>query len=81
MTFDFSQKVAAGDTVSALSAITGSAGLTITGATVNTATAQAFAHVSGGAAGNDYTVQAEVTTAQGDILHEAVTVEIRNDAN
>jgi hypothetical protein len=81
VTFDFRRKLSGNDTLSGTVTITASAGLTITGATVSAVLSQAYAHVSGGAAGNDYEVRCEVGTTNGDYLREVVTIEVRDDAN
>ena len=81
VTFDFHNKLAAGDTLAGSPTITASAGLTLTGPTIDTAAAQCYVHVSGGAVGNDYEVRCEVSTTRGDYLREVVRIEVRDDAN
>jgi hypothetical protein len=81
ITFDFSAKLAAGDSLTGTVTFGSSAGLTLTGPTVNTTLAQAYVHVSGGVVGNDYEVRCEVNTTNGDYLREVVTIEVRDDAN
>jgi hypothetical protein len=81
VTFDFTSKLAAGDTLTGSPSVTASAGLTITVPTIDPATGQVFAHVSGGSVGSDYEVRCEVNTTNGDLLREVVSVEVRDDAN
>ena len=81
LTFYFSEKLASGDTLSGLPTVTGSVGLTLTGATIDTAASTVSVHVGGGTAGNDYEVRCEVNTTSGDLLKEAATIEVRDDAN
>jgi hypothetical protein len=80
-TFDFRNKLTGGDSLSGTISVTASAGLTLTGPTVSAPLGQAYVHVSGGAAGNDYEVRCEVGTTNGDYLREVVRVEVRDDAN
>lgn len=81
LTFDFHDKLTAGDTLAGTVSITASAGLTLTGPSVNTTAAQAYVHVSGGAVGNDYEVRCEVSTTNGDYLREVAIIEVRDEAN
>ena len=81
LTFNFRDKLTAGDTLAGTVNITASAGLTLTGPSVDTAVAQAYVHVSGGTVGNDYEVRCEVNTTIGDYLREVAVIEGRDDAN
>lgn len=80
-TFDFSAKLAAGDSLTGSPTITASAGITTSGASISVGLAQVYVHVSGGASGSDYEVRVEVDTVAGDHLKEIVSVEVRDDAN
>jgi len=79
LTFDFTEKLASGDSVTTIASVAAATGLTISAGTLvgNLVSAQ----ISSGAAGTDYLVSCRVNTAQGDILELDVTVEVREDAN
>lgn len=81
VTFDFREKLGPGDTLAGSPSITASAGLTLTGPTINASLAQCYVHVSGGAVGSTYQVRCEVATTNGDYLREVVTIEVSDDAN
>jgi hypothetical protein len=79
LTFEFAEKLAPGDALTGSPTITASSGITATagsksGTTVST-------QVSGGTAGNEYTVSCRIGTTQGDVLELDVVVEVRDDAN
>lgn len=79
LTFNFTSKLADGDSVASISAVTASAGLTVSGPVLSGNLLNV--RVSGGALGNDYTVIAKVLTTNGDTLEERATIEVRADAN
>jgi hypothetical protein len=79
ITFDFTQKLAAGDTVSSISSLTAAAGLTISAGTL--VGNQVSCQVSSGVDGSDYRVQCRVNTTLTDILELDVVIEVRADAN
>lgn len=80
-TFDFRNKLGPGDTLAGSPSITASAGLTLTGPSINASLAQCYVHIAGGSVGSSYQVRCEVNTTNGDYLREIVTVEVTDDAN
>lgn len=79
ITFEFADKLASGDSVSTIAAVTASAGISL--GTPALSGSVVSVRVSGGTSGNDYTVTCQVNTTNGDLLELKVTVEIRDDAN
>ena len=78
LTFDFTNELASGDTVTSATA-TSDAGLTLGAPTVSTPNVNVRA--SGGSNGSDYLVTCRANTAAGDVLEIAVTVRVITPAN
>lgn len=81
-TFDFSQKMAAGDTlINEVPTMEIDAGLTASNAVVDVATGTVSVRIGGGLVGQSYFVAATVRTTGGDKFKLGVTIEVTASAN
>lgn len=79
-TFDFSPKLAIGETLST-AAVTPAAGVTASPGAINAGGYLVTSVLSGGAVPNDYPVACEAETSAGRTLKIVVVLEVRDDAN